>query len=253
MNDLAKIIGPVAPMTACKVCGEDADLYGVADFNKSCEELRQKYLRLSGVPVYYHRCSTCGFIFTRAFDHWTSSDFKKHVYNDDYILVDPEYAEVRPVSNAGFIAGLIGNARALKCLDYGGGNGDTARLLRARGIDASSWDPFGTDQPLPAGQAFDLISAFEVFEHTTDPAHTAKESLGLLNQQGVLVFSTVMMDSVPPRGMDHWYIAPRNGHISLYTQRALQTLFAPHGYDVLHFSAGVHIAVRDTPSWLKTA
>ena len=128
MNDLAKIIGPVAPTTPCKVCGEDADLYGVADFNKSCEELRQKYLRLSGVPVYYHRCSACGFIFTCAFDHWTSLDFKKHVYNDDYILVDPEYAEIRPGSNAGFVAGLIGNDRALKCLDYGGGNGDTARF-----------------------------------------------------------------------------------------------------------------------------
>ncbi len=251
MQMLDRLLAPVTVVAPCKVCGESADLYGVADFNKSCEEQNGKYLRLSGVPVYYHRCNACGFIFSNAFDQWTSVDFKQHLYNDDYVLVDPDYISKRPQGNARFIAEFIKNANALKCLDYGGGNGETARLLKGRRFDASSWDPFGGEGDLPLKGSFDFVSAFEVFEHTVDPAHTAAESLGMLNDNGVLVFSTLTTDHIPARSMDHWYIAPRNGHISLYTKRALAHLFAQYGYRVHHFSNGTHMAIRNTPSWLQ--
>lgn len=253
MQTLGEMIGPVTATAPCKVCGDKADLYGVADFNKSCEEQHQKYLQLSGVPVYYHRCNACGFIFTNAFDHWSSADFGMHIYNNDYVLVDPDYVEVRARNNALLVSDFIKNAEGLKCLDYGGGNGGMAALLKSGGIDASSWDPFGSDGALPASKAFDFVSAFEVFEHTVDPVATAKESLGLLTEKGVLFFSTLTMDHVPPRGMDNWYIAPRNGHISLYTNRALEALFGGFGYHVHHFSAGTHMAIDETPEWLKNA
>jgi hypothetical protein len=128
-------------MSMCKVCNEPAPLYGVTDFNKSCEERRGRYLPLTGVPVYYNRCDACGLIFTTAFDHWSRADYLQHIYNDDYVLVDPDYIDSRPAGNAAFILDFIKKGHALRCLDYGGGNGRLMSLLREGGVDAHSWDP----------------------------------------------------------------------------------------------------------------
>jgi len=48
-----------AQETLCKCCGAPAFLYGVVDFHKNCEIYRRKVLDLSGIPIYYHRCTVC--------------------------------------------------------------------------------------------------------------------------------------------------------------------------------------------------
>src|SRR5471032_796729 len=215
-------VGPVVRISMCKVCNEPAPLYGVTDVNKSCEERRGRYLPLTGVPVYYHRCDACGLIFTTAFDHW---------------------------GKAAFILDFIKKGHEFRCLDYGGGNGRLTSLLREGGVDGHSWDPMDEEAVPPSG-SFDFISAFEVLEHTPEPLATVQEALGLLNERGVLLFSTLTIDHVPPRGMDNWYIAPRNGHITLYTRRSLQTMFAGLGYRIHHFNDNLHMALKDVPEWL---
>jgi hypothetical protein len=72
--------------TTCKICGAQAELLGVTDFHKNCEEIRRKVLTLSGIPVYYHRCPVCDFVFTTAFDGFTQNDFARLIYNDEYQL-----------------------------------------------------------------------------------------------------------------------------------------------------------------------
>src|SRR5215212_10099766 len=86
---------------ACKICGSAAPLFGVVDFNKNCEAVRGKnVLGDSGIPVAYHRCSSCRLLFTVAFDRFTHADFAKWIYNGEYALVDPDYLEYRPIINA---------------------------------------------------------------------------------------------------------------------------------------------------------
>ena len=48
----------------CKCCGEPSRLFGVIDFAKRCEDRRQEPPPLTGIPVYHHRCTSCGFVFT---------------------------------------------------------------------------------------------------------------------------------------------------------------------------------------------
>ena len=85
---------------ACKVCGCPSPLFGVVDFNKSCIEAQGRRLSLSGIPIYYRRCPTCRFVFTDAFDTWSEQAFLKHIYNENYVVVDPDFVEVRPSLNA---------------------------------------------------------------------------------------------------------------------------------------------------------
>src|SRR5260370_4121273 len=97
-------------LTACKCCGAMAPLYGVVDFHKNCEVYRRKVLDVSGVPIYYYRCPACQFIFTTAFDHFTKEDFLRYIYNEEYLLVDPDYQEVRPRGNSVALSSLFSAA-----------------------------------------------------------------------------------------------------------------------------------------------
>ena len=141
----------------CKICDNSSPLFGVVDFHKSCIELDKKKLSLSGIPIYYRRRRECGFLFTTAFDDWSQGAFTLHIYNADYKIVDPDYEFVRPQANARLIDEWLSRARSeIRILDYGGGNGKFAELLRASGYAAVSYDPFtntlGVPPALPGRQ-----------------------------------------------------------------------------------------------------
>jgi hypothetical protein len=243
-------LAPCRPTTACKICGGIAPLYGVADFNKSCEELRGRYLPLLGIPVYYHRCESCGLVFTEALDAWQKADYRKHIYNDRYIEVDPDYAEARPREYAGIVRAFLQGRPSVRHFDYGGGNGRLAALLRAEGVDASTWDPMVEGEQPPAGR-FDLVTAFEVFEHTPVPNGTLQEMLGFCDAATPLIFfSTYTIDKVRSRSMDFWYLSPRNGHVTIHTESSLRALATRADLRMHHFGNGFHLAYRSLPSWV---
>jgi 2-polyprenyl-3-methyl-5-hydroxy-6-metoxy-1,4-benzoquinol methylase len=235
--------------SVCKVCQGPAVLYGVVDFNKSCLELGKVFLPLRGVPVYYHRCESCGLIFSNAFDAWTPADYREHIYNADYITVDPEYADARPRSMAETVFKFLKPAGDIQILDYGSGSGLMAQVLRDKGLSATSWDPM-TSQAQPDASHFDVVTSFEVLEHTATPIATAQDMVKRLTPTGVLLFSTLVVDALPPHHVGFWYIAPRNGHVTIYTKKSLQTLFGSLGCRVHHFNETMHMAFQTLPPWL---
>jgi 2-polyprenyl-3-methyl-5-hydroxy-6-metoxy-1,4-benzoquinol methylase len=238
------------PLLPCKVCGLDSERYGVLDFNKNCLESLGRYLPLIGVPVYYHQCMSCKLVFTAAFDSWGKSEFLAHVYNAEYEFVDPEYRETRPSGSAKVVADFIQQRKDLSVLDYGGGNGVMAQCLTLGGYNAYSWDPMDSESQKPGPRAFSLVSAFEVFEHTPTPRQTFVEAMDFLRDDGVLFFSTLTIDDLPPRSSHFWYISPRNGHVTIYTTRSLDKLAHDHGYKMHHFDDSMHMAYRILPDWL---
>jgi SAM-dependent methyltransferase len=249
------VLKPIAPSkTVCKCCGGEALLYDVADFNKNCELPRNpEVLPVIGVPVYYFRCKNCAFIFTPFFDLFTPEDFSQHIYNDQYILVDPDFMQARPAGNAAFITDLFGNFKDIGVLDYGGGNGTLEVLLRQSGFtDVATYDPFSPVHAAEPLRQFDLIVSFEVFEHTTDPKKTLNEVLGFLKPGGLLMFSTLLQ----PANIDEiktgwWYIGPRNGHVSIYSEQSLLRLSDEVGYQLGHFNQGMHLLCREVPFFAK--
>lgn len=235
----------------CKCCGGSATVYGAADFHRSCEDRHTPAFEPAGVDIPYHRCAACGFIFTIAFDHFTPEQFSAFIYNADYVRADPDFVERRPAQNALYLQQLFGHAtHRLRVLDYGGGNGLLAERLRAAGFNAGSYDPFHGDSRPPTG-TYDLVTAFEVLEHTTTPLETLAEMAGFLRPGGMLLFSTLLQPAdIDQVRMNWWYAAPRNGHVSLYTTRALAALG-----DRLRLTTGscghlIHIAVPAAiPDW----
>lgn len=239
----------------CKICGNICTPFDVVDFNKSCEEAKGKFLALSGMPVYYFRCRNCGFLFAPMFDTWSVDEFKQKIYNDEYESVDPDYKELRPKSNAMFLEQLFGSFKNdINHIDYGGGNGLLSSTLTTLGWKSGSYDPIiNIDTDIRSYGKFQLVTAFEVLEHSPDPNKLMKDLETLIVDNGLILFSTLLSDGLVEQNnrLNWWYAAPRNGHISLYSKNSLTLLFGNRGFQTASFSPVAHIALKQIPSWAK--
>lgn len=236
-------------MNSCKICRGAAERFDVVDLAKTCNSSSVYPRGLAGTPVYYLRCRTCGFIFTDHFDHFSHRDWSEQIYNEEYIEADPEYAEIRPQGNARYLQLFLqGRKHCTVGLDFGGGNGLTARLLTQRGWRFDAYDPFGYNTTTPERvRAYNVTSAFEVFEHLTDPVAAMEQIVSLMSPGNILIIigtgtSDGQVDDM--RRLSWWYAAPRNGHISLYSRKSLGILAAQFGLDFVSPSGGSHFFTR---------
>lgn len=237
----------------CPVCTENSPALDVVDFNKSCLEPQGHFLPLARQPVWYHMCDNCGHVFSPDFWGWSDDDFAQNIYNDDYISIDPDYPETRPRGNAQWLMQLFGNhAASIVHLDYGGGNGKLSHHLQQNGWNSISFDPFPqtTYEPDRLGR-FNLITAFEVFEHVSQPHQLLNNIAQLMSESCLVLFSTLTSDNALKRNsrINWWYCSPRNGHISLYTRKSLSLLGAQHDLKFGSINEGVHCYANQIPPW----
>lgn len=212
-----------APTETCKMCGRTALFFCAVDYNQYCSETRPPEFLPSGVSVSYYRCRTCEFLFTRFFDNWTSSDFSKLTYNDDYAKIDSEYATERPRRTARDLAFGLEGAEQLRILDYGSGSGAFADEMRKHSFrNVTSFDPYSN--PIKLDGLFDVITCFEVVEHSPDPTKVLRNLRDLLAPGGLLVIGqTLHPADITVSRSNWWYLGPRNGHMSTFSSRTFKT------------------------------
>lgn len=233
----------------CKVCDGETALFDVVDFAKACDA-RLYPAGLAAVPVYYRRCRACGFVFTDFFDDFAPQQWSAQLYNDDYYRsVDAAYAEERPLANARGVDHLLRQLKASTIgLDYGGGSGRTCARLREMGYRYDTVDPFGARSLTPENaRRYNFCTAFEVAEHTPDPRGFVRSIVELASPQRLaILIGTQMHDGIVTDAarLSWWYAAPRNGHISLYSQRSLQLLAERFGLHYTAFSGRTHLFTR---------
>ena len=237
-----------ASARTCKICQQPSHLFDTLDFGKTARENFYPH-GLVGIPVLYFKCDSCGFVFTHFFDDFTEEQWRRFVYNEEYAEVDPAFLGLRPELNARLIeAYLCGSRRGrVVGLDFGGGNGATASLLRNKGWTYDAFDPFGlNDVKAERIGKYNLCSAFEVFEHLPDPVSSLKSLLDMATPGRLeIIITTLVHDRVID---DHsrlawWYAAPRNGHVSLFSHAALLALAGRFGLQ-LTSSKGTHLLTR---------
>ncbi|ABK45917.1 Methyltransferase type 11 [Magnetococcus marinus MC-1] len=230
---------------ACRCCAGQATLLGVVDFSKTSANVRGFYLPLAGIPVYYYRCGGCGLLFTPHFDTFAHDDFLSYVYNRDYYeKIDTDYAHQRPSQCAKLVHRLLAAQRShISLLDYGSGGGLFAQLMQQQGYHVAAYDPFDPQGGAPPSARYDVITVFEVFEHLVHPHDTVKRLLEWLKPGGLVLFSTTLNTFSSAQEMLQWpYLAPRNGHGTLYTARALAELWGAVGFACYSQNIFIHFA-----------
>ncbi len=233
----------------CKVCEGATVPCAAVDFARSCGDADGPVFSPDGRVVDYARCTRCGMVLTAFFDGYTPEDLRREIYNDDYARADPLYASVRPAANAALLRAVLRDAcdwtHRPSLLDWGAGSG---AMVAALGdvADAVGWDPFSHDAPLP-DRAFDLVFCSEVLEHVLHPREALASIAARVRPGGFALMSTAL---VPPHipAESWWYLAPRNGHITLYTPEALTRACGDAGLRYAPLSAEWHLAERrDAP------
>lgn len=130
-------------------------------------------------------------------------------------------------------AGLFGGP--LRALDYGGGSGLLAAMLRLAGRECRQFDPyckiplfepelaFGSREDIPKG-GFNAVVALEVFEHLWDPLDVIRSLAAHLAPGGTLVLSTGIYQ--PGVHTADWpYLSrPAGQHVTFYSRRGLRVL-----------------------------
>ena len=236
----------------CPICNANTvELLDVIDFNKYCTHDEIVEYELSGIPIYYSNCKSCGFTYANDIYLWNHDDFKKKIYNEEYIKYDQDYVEVRPQQSFKFLVDFFGESlKNANHLDYGGGSGRLVDIMNQNGISSVNYEPFSSDSVIPNYQ-FDLITAFEVLEHVPNPVDLFDKINGLLSDPGIFLFGTQVNDGWITKGkrLDWWYASPRNGHISLFSKKSLSLLAEKYGFYFASIDSGLHLFTKKIPVW----
>jgi SAM-dependent methyltransferase len=134
-------------------------------------------------------------------------------------------------------------------LDFGGGYGLLARMLRSGGYQAWQYDPhvatpfLASEWTLPdlarlPPYSFDLVFALEVAEHLTEPHAVLGELARVVKPEGTLLLSTSIYE--PGLHDSRWpYLATTWGqHVTFWSRRALLSTAGRFGFRSVGFFPG---------------
>jgi hypothetical protein len=198
---------------------------------------------LAKYPVRYYKCGSCDFVQTSdAF--WLAEAYSEALSPLDtgIVMRNLNFAEVtaRLIDYLG-----IGEQRFL---DFAGGSGLFTRLMRDKGYNYFREDKYCQNvfsrcfdkSDLPESSSFALLSAFEVFEHLSDPM---EEIAGMLKISDLVFFSTELQ---PESDLENWwYLTPESGqHIGFYTHNTLTYIAKELGCQFRSDGKGLHAFFR---------
>ncbi len=206
------------------------------------EVFRAKILGKYDAP--YFQCTECGFL-SPPDPVWLPESYASAITALDIGLLKRNL-ELKEVVTA--IVRTYFDPSA-KFVDYGGGYGVLVRLLRDRGLDFYRQDIYAEnlfaknfDQADAGVERFELLTAFEVFEHLENPVAEVEKMLQLSDN---ILFSTELQPIPHPTPETWWYILPEIGqHISLFSRGSLEALAKRMGLHLQTNGKNLHLLSR---------
>ena len=187
-------------------------------------------------------------------DNWSTEEFKLNIYNSEYGLADgvipgfengiEDPRKTVSYGNGANIANLFTQSKEIiKVLDYGSGGdpGNTGLALIDQGFDVTSYEPYLAEHASKIKyHSYDLIIMIEVIEHCHNLSEVGDLMNKLLSRDGILWIQTALHPHPAESDiLNSWYIAPRNGHISIFTLPALTLFFRRYGINVVQTAFGI--------------
>ena len=196
--------------------------------------------------VAFYQCGACGFIQTDE-PVWLDEAYAEAINRSDIGLVRRNL--VLSIQSSAIITMFFDHRK--RFIDFGGGYGLLVRLMRDRGYnfyrsDAHCANLFarGFDaEPAGAGQ-YELLTAFEVFEHLVDPVATIEH---MLSYSSSILFSTELVTVPAPQPDAWWYYSLDHGqHVSFFTAQSLCVLAKRFGLNLYTSGRSLHLLTRKT-------
>ncbi|HAZ44494.1 MAG TPA: glycosyl transferase group 1 [Cyanobacteria bacterium UBA11369] len=189
--------------------------------------------------VDYFQCQNCGFVQTEE-PYWLQEAYSNAIASSDVGLVFRNTMFSKISSNIIFT--LFDSAG--KFLDYGGGYGLFVRQMRDLGFDFYWLDKFCENifaKGFEAGEdgEYELVTAFELFEHFVNPIEEIEKVLKFSNS---ILFSTDLLPESNPKPDEWWYYSLQEGqHVSLYTSKAISIVAERFGLNFYSNGSNLHL------------
>jgi hypothetical protein len=199
----------------CRLCGGD------------CEYMFTQPI-LGKYDVRYFRCRDCKSLET-AKPYWLQEAYVHDVHPDDQYYCG---RNLEVFSKVKFLLRTLKIGRDATVLDFGGGLGILARMLREAGWNACCFDTYARS-PFPDvswnREAPAFVTAIELFEHLAEPAAEMNSIFG-----GMPDYVLVRTARYRGEGKEWFYLGPSHGqHIFFYSDEAMGLIAAKYGYNLL--------------------
>lgn len=222
----------------CRICANESPVFTNA-------HILNKY------NIQYFRCNFCGFIQTEE-PYWLKEVYVNAINTSDIGLVHRNIITSKLTQS---VIRLFFDGDG-KFIDYGGGYGLFVRLMRDAGYNFYRHDIFcenlfakGFDADINIDSRFEILTAFEVFEHLVDPLSEIEKMLALSRN---ILFSTETVPINVPKPEEWWYYGLEHGqHISLFTHTSLKIIAKRFGLHLCSYRGGFHILTqRPITPWI---
>lgn len=198
---------------------------------------------LNKYSIDYFQCDNCHFIQTEK-PYWLNESYSSAIASTDIGLLS------RNISFQNITSRIIKSHFDYnsKFLDYAGGYGIFVRLMRDKGFDFYRQDIYCENlfakyfdiSEQNAVTKFELVTAFEVFEHLVNPI----EEIGkIFESSDVILFSTELQPQNKMNSTaDWWYFAEETGqHISFYTLKSFEIIAKKMNCELYSNNINLHI------------
>ncbi len=189
--------------------------------------------------VQYYRCAACGFLQTEP-PYWLADSYASAISDLDLGPVARALGGATAFESV-VATGFDANARFI---DWGGGYGVFTRLMRDKGYDFYWSDRYCENlfaKPFAAaeGEGYEMLTAFEVFEHLVEPM---AEIAAMLERSRNILFTTLLAPASPTAAAEWWYLTPEHGqHVALYQLSTLRFIAAHFGLRLNSDGVGLHL------------
>jgi hypothetical protein len=202
-------------------------------------------LVLAKHTVGFHHCERCSFLCTEK-PYWLAEAYQSAIAASDTGVIARNLRIAQKLSGILYFA--LGERGSGKWLDYGGGHGVLARLMRDRGFDFY-WHDAHAENVFTRGfehrenRVYDGVTAIEVLEHMADPLAFFAQALDK-TRASTLIATTETYVGAPPAPHAWWYYGLNTGqHVAFFQRRTLERL-AEH-FGLRYYPIGnVHLFTR---------
>ncbi|QRP64725.1 class I SAM-dependent methyltransferase [Rhodanobacter sp. FDAARGOS 1247] len=212
----------------CRVCGEASDFLCTGN--------------LLGNPVRYFECPSCEYVQTEQ-PYWLDKAYASAITSADTGIMTRNISNAKIVISTLLVLGRIHS----KVLDYAGGHGILVRLLRDYGVDALWSDRYCTNLVARGfehnNESVGLVTAFEAFEHFTDPCHELDR---MLMASSSVIISTLLIPKPTPNPAEWWYYGLEHGqHIGFFRSTTLMKIAADRGMRFYTNGSDYHVITKE--------
>ena len=173
----------------------------------------------------FHKCPQCSLIFT---DQTLDRESEEKHYKGQWENSNKEHI----IALADKLITIINKYRKpSRILDFGSGSGSITDEFLSRGIDTTPYEPMahGSLANHNCQNMFDTVIATEVIEHLPNLWDELKNIMGVLTNDGIAVFTTLMTNAFIDTPNEQfafrkWWYKDDLTHVSFFCNRSLAKL-----------------------------